>query len=868
VTAAVSFILIASLVLQIVAVYFALRLIKVTGKSMAWSLIATAITLMALRRGISLIALFESEHAKQPDLYAELIGLAISVLMAVGIQRITPIFKELRSINDRLRESEEKYRQLTRFQRTILDNVAYGIISTTPDGTITSFNPAAERLLGYTADELVGKQTPALWHDPDEMARRALRLSEDLGETILPGFDVFATHPRRNLPEEHEWTFIRKDRVHVSVNLSVTALRDESGQITGFVGLTYDLSERKQTELRLLASEQEFRALAENSPDVIVRYDRKGRRIYVNPEFERVNHLTAQQVLGKTPAELSTTLKPKADVFTEKLMAAMASGTVAKIDLSWTQEGKPVCWFVRVVPEFDENRKVTSALTIWSDISERKQAEEELRLYKDQLEATVQQRTAELLLARDAAEAANKAKSVFLANMSHELRTPLNAIMGFSGLMRRDPRLSDKQIENLDIINRSGEHLLTLINDVLEVAKIEAGHLHLDIAPFDLGGLMRDVTEMMQIRAQEKGLRLLLDQSSEFPRYIKSDEARIRQILINLINNALKFTEQGGVTVRLGVKDNARHHLLIEVEDSGPGIAPEDQTRLFEPFVQLTEGAAQRGTGLGLTITRQFVQMMGGGIAVESTLGKGSLFRVDLPVERVRTTDILPEALKKGDVKGLAPGQPHYKILIVEDQYENQLLLSRLMSEIGMEVKVAENGQQGLEQFQDWHPDLIWMDRRMPVMDGEEATRRIRQLPEGQTVKIVAVTASAFKEEQQVMLDAGMDDFVRKPYRFEEIYDCLARHLGVEYVYHGEAPTDASPPATLDAAMLAALPAALRQELRAALENLDSERIAVVIGQIDGLDATLGLALSRLADYFDYPGILKWLDAADGKRYE
>ncbi|MEW8440537.1 MAG: ATP-binding protein, partial [Candidatus Thiodiazotropha taylori] len=263
--------------------------------------------------------------------------------------------------------------------------------------------------------------------------------------------------------------------------------------------------------------------------------------------------------------------------------------------------------------------------------------------YKEHLEETVQHRTEELLLARDAAQAANKAKSMFLANMSHELRTPLNAVLGFSSLMSREPDTTANQRNRLDIINRSGEHLLKLINDVLEMAKIEAGRIELEVAPFDLGALVRDVVDMMRLRAEEKGLRLRLDQSSQFPRYIKGDEGRIRQILMNLVGNAVKFTNEGGVTIRLGVKDNDRQHLLMEVEDSGPGLKTKDQQRVFQPFVQLVKADSYKGTGLGLAITKHFVDMMGGRIGVASTPGKGSVFSVDLPLQLPAETEIAAE---------------------------------------------------------------------------------------------------------------------------------------------------------------------------------------------------------------------------------
>ena len=395
---------------------------------------------------------------------------------------------------------------------------------------------------------------------------------------------------------------------------------------------------------------------------------------------------------------------------------------------------------------------------------------------------------------------------------------------------------------------------------MLEVAKIEAGRLQLEIAPFDLGAMVQDVTEMMHVRATEKSLQLLIDQSSEFPRYIVGDEARLRQVLINLVGNALKFTQHGGVTIRLGTKKNhANAHLLIEVEDTGPGIAPEDQQRIFEPFVQLGELADNKGTGLGLTITRQFVQLMEGKLSLESTTGKGSLFRIDLPLRQAQEAEITHlQRAEKREVVGLAPGQAEYRILIVEDQMENRLLLTRLMEAVGFQVNVAKNGQQGVELFQAWHPHLIWMDRRMPVMDGLEATRMIRNLPDGKEVKIVAVTASAFEEQRAEMLEAGMDDFVRKPYRFHEIYECLSRLLGVQYVYL-DSPTSAVENVALTPEMFSVLPKELRSDLEHALISLESERIALVIQQVAAYDLNLQKSLVDLAENYDYSRILKAL---------
>jgi PAS domain S-box-containing protein len=612
------------------------------------------------------------------------------------------------------------------------------------------------------------------------------------------------------------------------------------------------------TNRRLFEAEINRLAQAvEQNPAGIVITDVLGTLTYTNQAYTHITGYAFAEAYGKTQRELISTEITEAEFM--EIQALLVAGKLWNGVLQNRHRNGDMRWEqISASPIYDDAGRVYSFLYLRTDITEHKRNEDALSRYKDTLEEEVQQRTADLVIARNEAEAANQAKSVFLANMSHELRTPLNAILGFSHMMSKDTRLPENQRQNLDIINRSGEYLLILINDILEMARIEAGRVQLESAPFDLGGMVRDVTDMMGVRAREKGLRLLIDQTSQFPRYIAGDEARLRQVLINLVGNAIKFTEEGGVTIRLGTKNNKTSHLLIEVEDSGAGIAPEDQQRVFKPFVQLGAQGSNKGTGLGLTITRQFVQLMGGDIGLESVPGSGSLFRIDLPLHAVRDADILKtRKVEQGDVIALAPGQPLYRILIVEDQLENRLLLTRLMESVGFQARVAENGKQGVELFQSWHPHFIWMDRQMPLMDGLEAMKIIRRLPGGNDVKIVAVTASVFAEQRAELLDAGMDDFVRKPYRFNEIYECLSRQLDVEYIYEGLPKQEES--LILSPEMLSALPERLRSELRYALESLESERIAGAIRQVALYDPKLQKTLARLAEKFDYPAILKIL---------
>ncbi|MGL5835123.1 MAG: ATP-binding protein, partial [Waterburya sp.] len=535
------------------------------------------------------------------------------------------------------------------------------------------------------------------------------------------------------------------------------------------------------------------------------------------------------------------------------LQLSKASVEIAQGNLDQRVEVKSIVELGVLSDSFNEmaQQLQTSFTNLALTNQELDRTNEELTITNDELETRVEQRTAELKQAKNTAELANRSKSEFLANMSHELRTPLNAILGFSQLMNRETSLTQQQKENLSIINRSGEHLLSLINDVLDLAKIESGKMNLYSTDFDLYALLNLIEEMLALRAESKGLKLQIERSEDLPQYINTDDKKLRQVLINLLGNAIKFTSEGNVTLRVSsvvshsslaetniepkTKDKGQRTILFEIEDTGAGIAPSEIDTLFEAFTQTETGRqSQEGTGLGLPISKKFIELMGGEISVSSEVDKGTIFRFNIQAQ-LSQANLIQSQKPTRRVIGLEPNQQQYRILVVDDRSENRQLLLKLLEPIGFAVKEAANGQEAVDIWQSWQPHLIWMDMRMPVMNGYEATQQIKSHLNGQATAIIALTASTFEEETAVVLSAGCDDFVRKPFREEIIFDKMAQYLGVRYVYeqlNAENLSESEKIAKLTAEALAVMSDEWLQELSEAAELINEQLIMQLLTQI------------------------------------
>lgn len=544
-------------------------------------------------------------------------------------------------------------------------------------------------------------------------------------------------------------------------------LLDENNNVIGILATARDITWQKQAEETLQQSEKKFRQLYESLRDGIAATDLQGHIVESNPIFQQmigyevaeIYALTHPQItpvkwhdLEKTIIETQVMTRGYSDLYEKEYIHK--DGTIIPVEL-------------RAYLTYDEQNDPVGMWAVIRDITERKHAEYELIYAKESAEQAKLQ-----------ADMANQAKSTFLANMSHELRTPLNGILGYTQILTRDRDLSVKQREGIQIIHRSGEYLLTLINDVLDLSKIEAGKIELYPTEFKFNDFVRGITDLFSMRAQQKNITFSYKPLSDLPINVLADEKRLRQILINLLGNAIKFTQQGGVSLKIEYFHEKMH---FQIEDTGHGIAANDLDKIFQPFEQVGDRSYKaEGTGLGLPITKRLIERMGGEIHVTSVLGKGSTFWVELNLPAIERSDTETQAVRKTIIGFVGKSR---RLFVIDDKWENRSVMVNLLTPLGFTVLEASNGQEGLDKVVEIQPDLVITDLVMPVVDGFEFVRRLRKMPQFTTIPVIAASASVFDYHQERSITAGCNDFIAKPFHADTLLDLLSQYLQLQWIY-------------------------------------------------------------------------------------
>ena len=646
--------------------------------------------------------------------------------------------------------------------------------------------------------------------------------------------------PWRHAPTVLATLLIVVGYVYADVRVDTTALLLNVGLEAAVLWVTAFLVLRYRTSSRSLEDrEQRLRALVATAVDGVMIIDATGTVQEYNPACERLFGYRADEVVGRNIKMLMPT--PYRDEHDQYLLRYRATGVKRIIGIGREVEGrrKDGSTFpmeLSVGEARPAGRQVF--VGIIRDITARKAAEQSLRIAKEQ------------------AESASRAKSLFLANMSHEIRTPMNAVIGYTQLIETDPELPEKYRRPLQAIRVAGNHLISLIDDILDLSKIEAGAMALHVRDFDLGELIEDISAMFRMRCDQKGLVWKADARID-ERAVRGDDRKLRQVLINLLGNALKFTDRGQIC--LSVEQSGRRY-TFGVEDTGPGVSDEARTRIFEPFQQAEEGEAKGGTGLGLAITKRQIELMGGILALDTTPGEGSCFHFVLELSSAEGG--LESTVEKAHhVMHLLPSQ-RVRALVVDDVEDNREVLSGLLEQAGVEVARANDGVVALERVAEQRPDIVFMDVRMPVMDGLTAVRRMRERWPDEHIVCVAITASGLLRQRSYYLHAGFDDFIGKPFHFEAVCDCMARHLGIEFAREPVAAiaSSAEPDFQLDSVRL---PPVLRGRLLAAAEINALTEIEVLIAELKQRDAgaqALAHELQGMVSRYDMEGIIALLD--------
>lgn len=611
--------------------------------------------------------------------------------------------------------------------------------------------------------------------------------------------------------------------------------------------LSREINERKQAELQL----RTFWSVVEQSPAVVVITNTAGTIEYVNPRFEAQTGFSAAEATGQNPRVLRSGVHSHS--FYRRLWETIRSGQVWRGEICNRRKDGTLFWeSTSIAPIRDVEGKVCRYVAIKEDITDRRRVAEELRR------------------ALEAADTANQAKSRFLANMSHEIRTPMNAILGFTQLMQREPALTPRQRQHLQTITRSGEHLLRLISDILDMSKIEAGRTHVVPSDFDFRALLTDLEAIFRFRAEEKQLVFNLEMASEVPAWLHTDAAKVRQVLSNILSNAIKFTSRGGLRVgaTLGMPadlaaDPGEVELAVTVSDTGMGIAPEEQHRVFEPFEQTRSGATHGGTGLGMAISRALARLLGGDLTLTSKPGQGSTFRFTFRARRAVPPPDAPAPDRTARrVIGLKPDRPPPAILVVDDTKSNREVLCDLLGTVGFRVRECADGAEAVGLCAVDTPDLVLMDCQMPGLDGMAATRTIRLDPRGSKLRILLISATVLGPHVEQWQATGADGFIAKPFREEDLLARIGQLLGIEYLYQTLPATPVALPADEVRTAASRLPADLRDALLHAAIAGDAASLRTLIGErVADADADLAAALGGWVANYELDAIVKALQA-------